>query len=172
MVALPITTTLPSDDIHMDAEAQRDKEKVLKEQHKNSRFYSIAETFQFLAAAMLPVGLGLVVAAIKAIPAGTVTVAAVSAAFTAPATLIFLGAAAICTGVAICSRYKASKHFHNATFNATELNAQHTAKYLVQEIKRENACVQQVEHEENCRADGKAWTQALSEQPMLHLARN
>lgn len=157
-----------NDDIQMDASARHEKEKIMGEQHKNSRLYSIAETFQFLAAVMLPVGIGMLIKGATAV--GAMTFASIGSALAAPAVFVFLGAAAVCTAIAISSRYAASKHFHNATFNATEINAQHTAKYLVQEMKKENSCIQ--EHDANCRADGKAWTQFVKEQPATQLARN
>lgn len=178
-------STHASDDIRMDISARQEKKKILREQNINSRFYSIAETFQFLAAAMLPVALGLVIAASKdllaaaATEAGvavtalgtSATFAAVGAAFASAPVLIFLGAAAFCTAVAIGSRYAASKHYHNANFNSTELNAQHTAKYMVKELKSQASCIAP-EIPENARADGKQWAQVVSEQSTVQLARN
>ncbi len=165
-------------DIQMDSQARADKEKILSGQRANARLYSVAETFQFIAAALLPVGLGTVIAIAKeqvaataaasaasgastaAGIAGEITLASIATAFTATPALVLLGAAALCTAVAIGSRFMASKHYHNANFNSTEINAQHTAKYIAKELKEQAACVAP-EYLENSRADGKQWTQIV-----------
>lgn len=164
------------DDIKMDADGHADRQKVLSEQRANAKLFSIAETFQFLAAALLPVGLGTVIASAKfasgveagavavgttgAAVAGEITLASIAAAFTATPALVLLGAAALCTAVAITSRFMASKHHHKANFNSTEINAQHTAKYIAKELKADAACIT-VENPENARADGKPWAQVV-----------
>lgn len=166
-------------DIKMDADGHADRQKVLGEQLANAKLYSIAETFQFLAAALLPVGLGTVIASAKfasgveagagtvatvgaagAAVAGEITLASIAAAFAAPAAMVILGAAAVCTAVAITSRFMASKHHHKANFNSTEINAQHTAKYIAKELKAEAACITP-ENTQNMRADGKQWAQVV-----------
>src|SRR5690606_35861528 len=94
---------------------------------------------------------------------------AVGAAIATPTVGIFLAAATLCTAIAIGSRYLASHHLHHAQFNSTEIGAQHTAKYLVQEMKKQNACVQ--EYEQNSRADGRQWAQLVKDQAQSQVAR-
>jgi hypothetical protein len=72
-----------------------------------------------------------------------------------------IGAAALTMAVAVGSGYISTRFYHGAYADSSELNAQHTAKYLVQELKKEAACVQ---HEGNCRADGKEWAHVVREQ--------
>lgn len=164
MVNIKTNTEINSDDIVMDADGHADKQKVMRDQRTNAKLYSVAETFQFLAATLLPVGLGVVIATAKLAAGSTagITLGSVATAFTAPTAMVILGAAAVCTAVAIGSRFMASKHFHNANFNSTEINAQHTAKYIAKELKAQAACVQP-EAPQNQRADGKQWTQVVTE---------
>ena len=153
----------PENEVCIDEMSKHDKAKVMREQHKTSRFFSIAETFQFISAVMLPVAMGVLVGAVKVPAAGAGVGAmftAVGAAMASPAVIVFLSAAAICTAVAIGARYIASHHLHNATYNSSELNAQHTAKYLAKEIEKTHV----QEHEQNARADGKQWAQVMREQ--------
>lgn len=150
---------MPPNTIKMDAEALADRKKILGEQKANSKFYSVAETFQFLAAAMLPVGIATLIGAAGG--AANVTLATLGAAITTTAPLLFLGAAAVCASIAIGSRYIAAKHFHNANFNSIEINAQHTAKYLTEDLKAQCPVV---EYSENSRSDGKQWVQVVEQQ--------
>ncbi len=146
-------------DIKMDADGHADRQKVLGEQRANAKLFSIAETFQFLAAALLPVGLGSLIAASGG--ASGITIGSIVGALsTVSAPLVLLGAAAVCTAVAITSRFMASKHHHKANFNSTEINAQHTAKYIAKELKAEAACITP-ENTQNMRADGKQWAQVV-----------
>ena len=131
---MKLLATTAVNDIRMDPAAQQEKATILREQRANAKLFSIAETFQFMSAVLLPVGLGMLIK--EATAAGAITFASIGTALSAPAVFVFLGAAAICTAVAITSRYTASKHFHNANLNSTEMNAQHTAKYLAQEIQK------------------------------------
>jgi hypothetical protein len=144
--------------IKMDSESLADRKKVLSEQRTNSKFYSVAETFQFMAAALLPIGIATLIT--TAGGAANVTMATIGAALTATAPALFLGAAAVCTAIAIGSRYMAAKHFHNANFNSVEMNAQHTAKYLASELKGQPL---DVEYPQNSRADGKKWSQVVEQ---------
>lgn len=152
-----------SNDLNMDAASRADKQRILKEQHVNARLGSTAETFQFMAAILLPVGLTSLISTATAGGNALTFGSVISALATAATPAVLLGVAALCTAVAIGSRYMASKHYHNANLNTSEMNAQHSAKYIAKELKAQAACVQS-ECPENVRADGKKWTQVVQEQ--------
>lgn len=153
-----------ADEVCTDEISLRDKRKVMNKQWWNSIFYSTSDTFKFLAAVVLSAGMGVVGMAIKdAAIAGTASsfsgvMAAIGA---SPVGLAFLGVAAVCTAVAIGSQFMSSRYFHSGNFDALELNAQHTAKYLIKEIKKQTPTPAIEEHEQNCRADGKQWSQVV-----------
>lgn len=182
MVELKNNIIASNNDIVMDADGLADKQKIMNEHRANAKLYSTAETFQFLAAALLPVGLATLIATAKGIStagavaatgaAEAITLGSIGAAFATAPVMILLGAAALCTAVAIGSRYMASKHFHNANLNSTEMNSKHTARYIAKELKAQAACVQS-EYPENSRADGKRWAQVVEEKSnILSLARH
>lgn len=76
-----------------------------------------------------------------------------------------LGVAVALTAVAITSHYISSRYFQNANFDALEVNAKHTARYLSQEIQKDNKCLTEkkaVTYDNPGRTDGKSWVQAAS----------
>jgi len=91
---------------------------------------------------------------------GVTSFAAAAAAISgAPIGIAFLVTAAVLTSVAVYSTYKASRNFTSANSDSLEINAQHTAKYLVKEIEAKNKCLT----ENPGRADGKTWCQVTTE---------
>lgn len=70
----------------------------------------------------------------------------------------FIAIAAVCMTLAVGSQFISSRHHYSSNFDSLEINALHTAKYLVQEIKKENACIQTYENPE--RSDKQTWVQA------------
>lgn len=141
-----------------DTETLRAKDAVMRTQLVNSLGVSIADTFKFLAAVTLASGMAIIGIGLKS----ATTLAGAWGAITAsPAGLAFIGVAAACTAIAITSSYVASRHYTSGNYDALEVNAMHTAKYLVKEIKKENACI--AEQPGPVRADGKTWCQAEAE---------
>jgi hypothetical protein len=123
-------------------------------QKTNALFFSISDTFKFIAGTCTAIGMALLVPALPAIVEGA---AITGAAMTG---IGIIAAAALATGVAVAASYVSSRNFNSANLDATEINAQHTAKYLVKELEAKAACIQH-EHPENCRADGKQWQQVV-----------
>ena len=149
-----------------------DEEQIVRKQRKNSFFYSASDTFKFLAAIFTTTSFAILLPAISGVKAvaATATAAAVAgsgiaggltftaacAALTtvAPIGLVLLGAAALVTGLAIGAQYVASRNYQSANLDSFEMNAKHTAKYMVKELKGNNMCL--VDQEPK-RADGKSW---------------
>ena len=161
-----INITLPPDDICKDAEAVQTKEKVMHKQRLNALFYSTSDTFKFLAAVTLAASMALVGGLLKA---GTITTAgsAIAAISASPVALTFLGTAALFTAIAITSNFISNHYFHSANYDSLEVNAQHTAKYLSEEIsadlKKDNLCLTNGQSGQ-CRADGKSWVDVANAQ--------
>lgn len=129
------------DEIINSAEAQNDAAKVAGIQRKNAMFGSISDTFKFAA--------GIFTAAAMALLLPAITTGAVLP----PIGIAVFAAAVVSTAIAVGSQYFSSRGYQNATFNALEVNAKHTAKYLVKEIEGHNMCMT----ENKGRADGKTW---------------
>lgn len=174
---VPNSSVDPNDDISMDGVGNSERDKVLRNHKKSAKFFSLAETMKFMAAALLPIGLGTLIHEAKIIAGtGAMDLAAIGAAFATTPVVVMLGAAALLTAAAIGSAFIASTHHHRANFNSTEVNAQHTAKYIAKELKEQAACVspencppseqRNIEYKNNSRADGKQWTQII--QPKEH----
>ncbi|MEZ5690867.1 MAG: hypothetical protein R3D71_04290 [Rickettsiales bacterium] len=98
--------------------------------------------------------------------------------------LFMLGSAALLTAAAIGSAFISAKHHHRATFNSVEVNAQHTAKYIAKEMKKEgiegqvtnkSSNTPEKEYQNNQRSDGKQWTQIVKSKetnPELSMSRH
>ncbi len=147
-------------------DSQHDKEKVMRTGRKNSFFYSVSDTFKFLAAVTLAAGMGVIGAALKELPKGAGFSGAMSTIAGSEVGMIFLGAAALATAVAVGSQYVSSRYFQAANFDALEVNAKHTAKYLSKELQKDSLCL--AEEQKVARSDGKTWQEYLgsrSQQP-------
>jgi len=149
-----------------DTEALRDKQKVMQKSWWNSVLFSTAETLRAIAAVLTPVGLMVVLKG--AIDKMSDSVSFVQALGMADTTsLIFAGVALGSTVMAIGAGYLSSRVYHSSNFDALEVNAQHTAKYLVKEIKKETTQPTTVIHEQNCRSDGKRWVEAVGKDQQM-----
>lgn len=155
--------TVEQNAICNDPRAAREKATVMRAQRVNSLFYGITQICTFMAGIMTAGAMGMIG---PQLAAGVSIMALPSA---APVGIAFLAVAAVATVCAVTSNMIGARFFHSANFDQLELNAQHTAKYLVKEIKRENACVQ--EHEQNCRSDERSWQQVVKDNPVSQLAR-
>lgn len=156
---------LPSDDVTIaDEKLRHDRDGIVAKQKANALFFGISDTFKFIAGTCTAIGMAIFIPTITSgVLAAKVAelglLAGIGAAGALPGIAI-IGAAALATGVAVAASYISSRNFNSANLDATEINAQHTAKYLVKELEAKAACVQQ-EHPENCRADGKQWQQVV-----------
>jgi len=129
---------------------------VAEKQKANAKFNSLSTTFNFLAGVMLAAGMAIIGTALKGVTSFAAAATAISG---APIGIAFLVTAAVLTSVAVYSTYKASRNFTSANSDSLEINAQHTAKYLVKEIEAKNKCLT----ENSGRADGKTWCQVAAE---------
>lgn len=167
------TNKFEKDEICNTPELQRTKERVMKKQRVNSLFYSISDTFKFLAATCTAIGMTLfspgATSFFKSIMDGSSIGAAVktmgelAGAGMAPLGLGIIAAAAVFTTIAISSSYIASRAYSSGNYDALEVNARHTAKNIVKEFKKEATAMQQ-EYAQNARADGKQWVAVVRPQ--------
>jgi len=144
------------DEIINSAEAQNDAARVARIQRKNAMFTSMSDTFKFMGGVLMTVAMAMIVPAIvtaAAAPGATLIGAITGLTATAPIGLALLGVATVITGAAVASQYMGSRGYQSGLFNSLEVNAKHTAKYLVKEIEGHNMCMT----ENKGRADGKTW---------------
>lgn len=129
---------------------------IISKQKKNSFYYGVSDTFKFLSGVMLAASMATLGVALKG---ATSSLAAAGAAIAGSEVgLAFLAAAVVMTAIAVGSQYIASRNYQSANFNALEVNAKHTAKYLVKEIEGHNMCLTEPK-----RTDGKTWQQAMAD---------
>jgi hypothetical protein len=126
-----------------DKRVLADKHKVMDHMKWNALLGSIAESCKFVAGPLFGVGIG------AAMAAGVIT----------PLAIGLLGAAVAFLVVGVASGFTATRIWQSGQFDNFELNAQSTARHLVQELKSEKMCMT---YEQNCRADGKKWVQVTS----------
>ena len=149
---------------------RRDEAKFMGKQHMASLFNSIADSMQFMGGVLLATGMAITIPSINF---ATVTnLATLGSAIAAASTvgLAFVGVAAVCTAAVICARMASSHYYHTGNYKLADIGAKHNAKYIVEELKSQNACIQQ-EYQQNGRSDGKTWVQAASEkqpQQIIH----
>jgi len=142
-----------------DPEAMKDKQKVMSRMWWNSLLYSVSDTLKVIASVLTPVGLGVLLPEIvKGAQNGTGLIASIQGAPTV--TLAIAGISLATTFLAITVGFASSRLYHSGNFDALEVNAQHTAKYLVKELKKETK-EPVVEHSQNCRADGQKWSSVV-----------
>ena len=125
-----------------------DKVKVMKQQEKGAFYSSASQIATFMAGVLTAAAMGIIGPALTATVATTIPTIG----------FVFLGAAALATLTAVGCNMKAQKITSSAYFDQSETNAKHNAKYIVQEFAK-SACV---EHEQNCRNDGKGWSQVVA----------
>lgn len=138
----------------MDTSISSDEQSIVRKQRKNALFYGTSDTFKFIAGVMLAASMAIILPAFTAAVNTAGLVGAISGlTASAPVGLALLAAAVVTTGIAVGAQYMASRNYQSANFDALEVNAKHTAKYLVNEIKDHNMCLT----EEPKRIDGKSW---------------
>ncbi len=134
-----------SDEIIHDKFALETKHKVMDKMKLNALLGSIAESSKFMAGPLVGIGLGGVMA---------------SAAFAVPVLI----AAAVFLTVGVVAGYASARIWQSGQFDNFELNAQSTARHLVQELKTSRMMISN-EHGQNARSDGKKWVQVVSRDP-------
>lgn len=143
------------DEIQNSLEAQRDTEKVTRIQRRNALFGSVSDTFKFVAGIFTAAAMAMILPVLASQTTGIAAVGLGASVAAIPAMgLAVLGVAALATAIAVGSQYFSSRGYQSGVFNSLEVNAKHTAKYLVKEIESHNMCLS--EHERK-RADGKSW---------------
>ena len=176
------------DKFSRDEEAKAQRQEILDRQKKNTFFYTIRETLKSIAGPLTGAGLGLFVAGtidgseeiadalrapqdsgaelIEAKDAAKVSEEA-SISPKTKAGLAMLGGSAVATTGALMANAAGAKYAHAASFDQSELNAQHNAKYIRQELEEMRAEQAQpvvvFNNPDAERSDGKSWTQAEDE---------
>ncbi len=157
------------EEVCRDKSALADKQKVLGGTFYDSLFHSTGDTFKFVGGILLAAAMGIIGTAISGAEDKTIS-AVLSAIQTEAVGLTFLAAATVIMGAGIAAHYMSSRMYHNSQFDQLEVNAQHTAKYLAQELQKtppQLVVVQaQGQFENSGRADGKPWADVVAkEQP-------
>lgn len=134
-----------SDEIIHDKSAIQMKHKVMEKMKWNALLTSVAETCKFVAGPLAGIGIGGLMA---------------SSAFAIPVLLV----AATLLTVGVASGYASARIWQSGQFDNFELNAESTARHLVQELKTSRMVISE-EHAQNTRADGKKWVQVVSKDP-------
>lgn len=168
MVHMPSIQILPvsEDKLTRDEEGRKQREDVLRRQKVNSAFYGVQQVFTFLSGVLLSVGMAMLAPEIN-----KEGLSAFTASQSIPA-LTMLGAAGIAIVTAVGSNQIGARFMHAASFDQSEINAQHTGKEVAKAIRHELEDMQaeQVQpmvvfnNPDAQRADGKAWTEYTQEQ--------
>ncbi len=147
------TSAERSEIIH-DKQALQIKHQVMDKMRKYSMLTSISDSCKFVAGPLFGIGTTLMISAL--------TLAA-SAALMPIAIGMLVGAAAMLAG-GVTTGYFASRMWQSGQFDNLEINAESTARHLVQELKTSRSTTVE-EHTQNVRADGKKWAQVVSKDP-------
>ena len=118
---------------------------------------SISDSCKFVAGPLFSIGAGVLITALSA-TAGT------AAAALMPLGVGLMAGALGVLAVAVSTGYYASRIWQSGQFDNFELNAQSTARHLVQELKTSRTTMVN-EHGQNARSDGKKWVQVVSRDP-------
>jgi hypothetical protein len=141
------TEATEAGEIIHDKVALENKHEIMEKLKWNALLGSISETCKFAAGPVFGLGLAF---AVGANPAAGMAVAVP----------LLLGAAALLT-IAVVAGYASTRIWQSGQFDNFELNAESTARHLVQELKTSHVSVTQ-EHGQNTRADGRKWVQVVN----------
>lgn len=130
-------------ELFADKKILDDKRRVMNHMKWSALLGSIADSCKYVAGPLFGVGIG----------------AALAASAITPLAIGLLVAAMGFLTVGVTSGFAATRIGQSGQFDNLELNAQSTARHLVQELKAEKMCMT---YEQNCRADGKKWVQVTS----------
>lgn len=138
------TITEFSDEIIHDKHALEMKRQIMGKMKWNALLSSVAESCKFVAGPLFGCGVG------AALAVGGLTLL--------PITLLAVATGFLIAGVA--SGYASSRIWQSGQFDNFEINAESTARHLVQELKS-SRILHHEEHTQNVRADGKKWAQVV-----------
>jgi hypothetical protein len=131
-----------SGEIITDKHALNLKHQMMDKLKWNALLGSVAETCKFMAGPLTGFGL-----------AGLMAVQ--------PFAIPVLIAAAVSLAVGVAAGYASTRIWQSGQFDNFELNAESTARHLVQELKTSRTTLVE-EHGMNQRADGKKWVQVVN----------
>lgn len=150
----------PADEICTDKEVLQAKQTMMKKMKWSSVLSSISRVATFIGGPLLAGGLGVgltsVITSMSAAGGGLALGAAIGAMAAPVVGTLVAGAAFV--ALAVGADYAASRMWQAGQFDNLEVNAKSTAHHLVQEMKSNNLCL---EHEQNCRSDGKKWANVV-----------
>lgn len=172
-----IETFIPGakDEICTDDEARLQRKKILGNLSYNSLFFGVNQALNYVSGIIASVGLTMISLGIKEVmdvPNATLTFSALQATTLGTMGLSVLAGAAATMAVGLAAHQVSSRVFHAASFDQSEINAQHTAKYMAKELKKELESLRQPAAEpslafvnENAkRSDGLSWADMLNQQ--------
>lgn len=146
-----IKTPLDGEEIFKDKQVLEVKKKMMNKLKWNSMLLSISDTCKFVAGPMFSIGAGSLITALTVASASAVAL---------PLGIGLMAVAGAMLATAVACGYASSRIWHSGQFDNLEENARSTARHLVEELRQNNMCV--IEHEQNKRADGKTWVQAVT----------
>jgi|GEM_PF-3760064 len=154
-----------SEEIFKDQKVLDVKQKMMGKLKWSAMLGSVSRVATFIGGPLLAGGLGIGLGSVlTAISAGATLGAAITG--LALPVLGTLVAGAFFVGVAVAADFAATRIWQSSQFDNFEMNAESTARHMVQEMKTSH--ITMVEHEQNQRADGKTWVQAVrrTDQPL------
>lgn len=143
-----------SGEIITDKHALNLKHQMMDKLKWNALLTSVSDSCKFVAGPLFSIGAGVLITALTA-TAGT------AAAALMPLGVGLMAGAVSILAVAVGTGYAASRIWQSGQFDNFELNAESTARHLVQELKSSRTTLVS-EHAMNQRADGKKWVQVVS----------
>ncbi len=153
------------DDVCVDAEAHEKRQKVLATARYNSFFFGLNQVLTAISGVMVTFGMTMVGVAAKTLYEGgkSINFAALAGDTAGTIGLSTLGVAAGVVTMAVAAHQISSRVAHAVSYDQSEINAQHTAKYIAKELRKEMESVASAHQFENQgRADGKSWTEYVS----------
>lgn len=144
-----------------DAETRVEREKTLKKMKWGPIFNTAARICGMLGGPLWSSGL-----LAFAVSLGTATAGLSTAAIA----MVAVGGTFSITSIAI--DYVAHRSSQDCSFDQMEVGAHCSAKYLVQELKKNDLCLSTTPlHEENARKDGKSWQHVVKTQEHPEIQR-
>lgn len=137
---VPSMNFIPNEnnDLIDDEEGKAQRADILSRQKINTTFYGLQQIFTFISGPLIGAGLAILLPGLESqfgLASEVMDEEKVKSAFRMGGML--LGAAAASIGVAIASNQISSRVMHSANFDQSEINAQHTAKYVGKAIRKE-----------------------------------
>lgn len=165
MAIIASSSVQTTDEIFKDKNVLEVKNKMMGKLKLNAMLGSVSRVATFIGGPLLAGGLGVGLGSVLSAMANGATLLGAITGLALPVvgTLV---AGAVFVGVAVAADYAATRIWQSSQFDNFEMNAESTARHLVKELKVNSMCLTQ-EHEQNQRADGKSWVQAVRPQQAL-----